>query len=482
MTCGIIPPSLRSSILFEILIDISCVAAIVGANVMDKKSHSLTEPHNIHYKNLQRCYLIAYYLACFADWLQGPYLYKLYKDYGYTDDVIAKLYITGFLSSCIFGTMVGHMADRFGRKILCSAFTVMYALSCLTKVSGSYTILLLGRVLGGISTSILFTTFEAWYVNEHINFLKLPVEWLNSTFSKATFYNGVSAIFAGLLAQIFADYLEFGPVMPFIMAIPFLFMSLLVIQSTWKEHAGLVQHQQNFFTDIFTPLRLLKENDRILLFLGLVQTIFESVMYTFVFSWTPILADLQPPLGIVFSFFMISLILGSKTYSGLVNQRYMPQNLLTFSCAIGAVSFCVVTLSLTTMVVHIQDHDPYTNKSMSIICFVMFLIYEWSVGIYFPAIGFLRSRTVPEEYRATLSNWLRVPMNVFTVVSITLKHGGDSEDVAGLKKFQFIFGLSTLLMIGAVFASIVFSRKYSKKVVCDELAELKAGKLSAETV
>ncbi|KAF6203509.1 hypothetical protein GE061_001840 [Apolygus lucorum] len=457
--------------------------AIVGANVMDKKSHSLTEPHNIHYKNLQRCYLIAFYLATFADWLQGPYLYKLYKDYGYTDDTIAHLYISGFLSSCIFGLLVGHLADRFGRKMLCSCFTIIYSLACLTKVNSSYSILLIGRILGGISTSILFTTFEAWYVNEHINFLKLPVEWLNSTFSKATLYNGVSAIVAGLMAQLFADYLDFGSVTPFILAIPFLLLSLIVIQSTWKEHAGLVQHQHHLVKDIFSPVKLLLESDRILLFLGVVQTVFESVMYTFVFSWTPILADLQPPLGLIFSLFMVALICGSKTYSSLVNQRYQPQNLLTFSCVTAAITFCVITLSLTTMVVHIQDHDPNTNKSMSIICFVMFLVYEWCVGMYYPAIGYLRSRTVPEEYRATLSNWLRVPMNIFTCISITLKHGGDSEDVTGLKKFQFIFGLSTLLMIGAVFASIVFSRKYSKKIVCDEVAELKAGKrISTETV
>ncbi|CAA9997624.1 unnamed protein product, partial [Nesidiocoris tenuis] len=71
----------------------------------------------------------------------------------------------------------------------------------------------------------------------------------------------------------------------------------------------------------------------------------------------------------------------------------------------------------------------------------MFLVYEVSVGIYYPAIGYLRSRSVPEEYRATLSNWLRVPMNVFTCLMITLNNGSDSEDVTGLKKFQFIFGL-----------------------------------------
>ena len=46
-----------------------------------------------------------------ADWLQGPYLYKLYEEYGYTQGDIAWLFVIGFLSSLAFGTVVGGLAD-----------------------------------------------------------------------------------------------------------------------------------------------------------------------------------------------------------------------------------------------------------------------------------------------------------------------------------------------------------------------------------
>jgi hypothetical protein len=46
-----------------------------------------------------------------ADWLQGPYVYALYESYGYDSSDIAKLFITGFGSSMIFGTFVGSLAD-----------------------------------------------------------------------------------------------------------------------------------------------------------------------------------------------------------------------------------------------------------------------------------------------------------------------------------------------------------------------------------
>ena len=47
-----------------------------------------------------------------GDWLQGPYVYALYQYYGYDQGQIGKLFIAGFGSSMVFGTIVGSMADR----------------------------------------------------------------------------------------------------------------------------------------------------------------------------------------------------------------------------------------------------------------------------------------------------------------------------------------------------------------------------------
>jgi hypothetical protein len=47
-----------------------------------------------------------------GDWLQGPYVYALYQHYGYTTGDIGKLFIAGFGSSMVFGTIVGSLGDR----------------------------------------------------------------------------------------------------------------------------------------------------------------------------------------------------------------------------------------------------------------------------------------------------------------------------------------------------------------------------------
>ena len=47
-----------------------------------------------------------------GDWLQGPYVYALYQSYGFDRGAIGRLFIAGFGSSMLFGTVVGSLADK----------------------------------------------------------------------------------------------------------------------------------------------------------------------------------------------------------------------------------------------------------------------------------------------------------------------------------------------------------------------------------
>ena len=47
--------------------------------------------------------------------------------------------------------------------------------------------------------------------------------------------------------------------------------------------------------------------------------------------------------------------------------------------------------------------------------YVAFLVFECCVGIYFPAMGTMKSIIVPEESRAALYNLFRVPLNVIVL-------------------------------------------------------------------
>ncbi len=84
---------------------------------------------------------------------------------------------------------------------MCLIFTVFYGVSCLTKHSPNFYVLLFGRFLGGICTSILMSCFEAWLVHEH-RARHHPEEWLGLTMAVTSQGNGIVAIVAGVLGQL----------------------------------------------------------------------------------------------------------------------------------------------------------------------------------------------------------------------------------------------------------------------------------------
>lgn len=47
-----------------------------------------------------------------GDWLQGPYVYYPYSQYGFRKGEIGQLFIAGFEFSMLFGTIVGSLADN----------------------------------------------------------------------------------------------------------------------------------------------------------------------------------------------------------------------------------------------------------------------------------------------------------------------------------------------------------------------------------
>ncbi|CAG7663056.1 unnamed protein product [Allacma fusca] len=401
---------------------------------------------NKEFSLLQRKYFIPYFMALFSDWLQGPYVYKLYSYYGYAQDEIAVLYITGFAASVTFGTATGPLADKFGRKKLSITFCLMYTLCCLSKLSPSYDILLAGRVLGGISTSILFSVFESWYIHEHTVVWKYPLEWISITFSKATFFNGLLAIIAGVIAEVGADWLDLGPVAPFLTAIPFLVIASVWIYLTWDENLG--QQERNWGGQCLEGLTTILGNRKIL-FLGLIQSIFESCMYIFVFLWTPVLEGGKPPLGLTFSSFMVAIMIGSSLYSHLLTRGFKSERILTV---------CLAIMSSCMFFCGFLSGPTWPNSEIFI--YTSFLFLETAVGLYFPSIGYVRGEVIPDGLRANIMNWFRVPMNIITCGGLIGMHKLNT-----LYANQIMFLLCGALSILGLMISLVFSRMMKRSPI-----------------
>ena len=363
----------------------------------------------------QKTYFAAYFPAILADWLQGPYLYKLYSHYGFQEDQIAVLYVCGFASTVILGTWTPIAADRYGRKKLCIMFTVIYTVACMLKLSWNYGVLILARILGGVATSLLFSAFEAWYVTEHVEKNDFPKEWIDVTFYKASVWNGILAIMAGLVANVLAEWLDFGPVSPFMLAIPFLLLSGVVVLIKWDENCS--KQKTEFKRPCEAGFRKIVEEPKIFL-IGIIQSLFESSMYIFIFIWTPALDHpsdgLAPSLGITFSSFMVCIMIGNALFHILSIKRIPVLNLLTASIILALLANIVCAIA--------SSGDPEHRSSKRNTVFLAFLVVEISVGMYFPAMTFIRSQLVPEATRRSILNWFRVPLNLITCIVLMMLH------------------------------------------------------------
>merc|ERR1719453_1918651 len=151
------------------------------------------------FQKFQIKYLAAWSLCVLADWLQGPYVYALYEAYGYTRAENAQLFVAGFGASFVFGTFVAGFADSIGRKRAVLLYCLLYIVSCMTKHFNSMPVLMLGRVTGGVATSLLFSAFESWLVSEHTIRHSFNSKLLGYNFSMMYFVMYLTAVGTGLI-------------------------------------------------------------------------------------------------------------------------------------------------------------------------------------------------------------------------------------------------------------------------------------------
>lgn len=417
------------------------LAACLGLELAARRCHppagaTPAAPHHANpaFRRFQRRYYRAYLPALAADWLQGPFLYKLYAHYRFLEGQIAILYVCGFAATVLFGPVAAPLVDRLGRKKSCVLFALTYSLCCLLKLSRDYLVLAAGRALGGLSTALLFAAFEGWYVHEHVERHDFPREWIAVTFARAAFWNNVLAVGAGGAAELFAEGLGLGPVAPFLVAVPLLVLAALFAGRGWDENYG---QRRPLAKSCGDGLRCLLGDRRVLL-LGTVQALFESVIYIFIFLWTPVLDPHGAPLGVVFAAFMAASALGSALYRLALSRRYRLQPLQLLALAVLLLFFSLFMLTFSTS----PGQESPTES------FLAFLLIELACGLYFPAMGFLRRQVVPEKERLGVMNWFRLPLNLLACLGLLVLH--DSDRRTGTRS---MFGLCAAVALLALLAA-----------------------------
>ena len=419
------------------------------------------------FKAFQREYLVVYLVIMLADWLQGTNMYTLYSGYGVS---VSTLFLTGFSSSLVFGTFVGLLVDEYGRRRACVLFCVLEIIINLLEHVPSMGLLLVGRVLGGISTSLLFSAFESWMVAEHRK-RGYPEAWLAGTFSLAAAGNGFVAVFAGLLAQVAADYR--GDIGPFQLAIALTVLALGFVLR-WPENYGAAGDAKSssvaasVSSSLATASAAIRKDKRVAL-LAAVSALFEGATFTFVFMWVPALIGKYPyagdlPTGLVFASFMVAITLGGVVYGLAVGDG--DAALLAGSDAVERFSLLVLLAAAAAMAVPTLGADaavaPQASAALATFpaTVAAFLLLEVCVGCFNGCAATMRARYIPDAVQGAVMNLSRVPLNVLVVAGTTMADHAPAQVAFGAVAATFLLGA---LLQGLLVAQLAPPKKQAKK-------------------
>ena len=426
-----------------------------------KKTNKTTTKYNkSKFLSFQRTYLLVFYVTQLADWLQGPTMYELYLEY--TNDstftpsnaplsecfsnpsattchpakwgqgFIGILFITGFATSSIASMFVGPLIDTYGRRLSCMIYCVLEIVINSMEHSIDMRVLLFGRFLGGISTSILFVSFESWMVTEHRK-RGFPDVLMSQTNAWAQIGNGILAVLAGIICQIMKD--TYGPIGPFKLAIATTATILALVFFTWNENYGGSTNSKGIESSLssnFANAWKYVIHRPTIICLGLTQALFEGAMYTFVFNYVPALYSVGiTSTGLVFSCLMVCVTIGGILFEMFVGES-APSFIAMNASKFALITFTTGTLAFLTVALF------STNFYMILIGFCLF---ETCVGGAFAAMATLRGQLLPQELQGTIMNIFRVPLNMLVVVGTKLDSWYESD---------FIFGTCAVWLLLAV--------------------------------
>lgn len=391
-------------------------------------------------------YLFVTLVVMLADGLQGTHLYVLYEGYGFS---VASLYCLGFITGALTAPITGPLIDRFGRKksalVYCALEVGINMLEQFPFLSG----LIVSRVVGGITTNLLSTVFEAWLDTEYRNrgFAKEEYETL---MRDSVVVSNLAAIASGYLAHILAE--SFGNVGPFEGAVTCTAVAFAVIFVLWSENYGKSGQEgeenksKSPLTQLNETLSFIKSDSRVLR-VCITQGLTLGSLHIFIFLWSPLLKEFsagcngtvwgldnqgEPAYGLIFGAFMAAGVLGGLCSPAVrkivtlllspLTKGSVPETVtvddegpvramdVEFQGAL-CYFFCACLLLAPSLM------SASVEYTFSVALF-SFIGYEFSVGIYSPCEGVMRSIYIPPESRGSIMTVPSIIVNVAVAIAV----------------------------------------------------------------
>lgn len=238
---------------------------------------------------------------------------------------------------------------------------------------------------------------------------------------------------------------------------------MLESKNRWRTRLGLPTRQRELASPAPTPKgsRLTVTDPRTLFAIVMAMCFLEGSMYIMVYSWSQALTSARdlafdwargkPPFGLIFSNFMCALTLGSFFFT------YFTRDGNSVRLSSSTVQIAMVSASTCLLITVWAEAESKT--------FWAFCIFEFCLGLYFPAMAYLKGTLVGNTQRATVYGLMRVPLNTFAVLAlVTIQEGTRSSrlwhDVADHDAGDASRENRFMLCSGMLILSVVFMAKY----------------------
>jgi hypothetical protein len=178
----------------------------------------------------------------------------------------------------------------------------------------------------------------------------------------------------------------------------------------WKENIAKVDNTDSSKKPNIGDAWKVMLADKKIMLVGAVQALFEGAMYIFVLQWPPALKssifaskfgpNAAVPFGKVFSCFMACCLLGSSAFGAIVSRGIAVETMTTIMLGLATVAMTLATI---------------TGTNGLGLLIAAFFLFEACVGMYFPSIGSLRAKYIPDKYRSVIMNLFGIPLNLIVV-------------------------------------------------------------------
>ncbi|CAF0848880.1 unnamed protein product [Adineta steineri] len=419
--------------LFKVIKAVMSVAVAVDDNPLVDVNSS---PEKVA-KRLQVIFLIGNLFVAAANHLPGAYRYAIYQSHGINRSTIELFYVGYYASTLLIGTFIASLADKFGRRLACIFFAVFYILYCLSFHFNLLWVLAIATVPWGIASALDQTVLESWLITEH-RALSLDSQSLKRILGNTSVVKILTSIGMAFISQPLVQY--FGYTAPFDVAIGILFIMVIFILLTWKENYG--NKDTSSRTSFVAATKILRTDFRVVL-LGLSSSFFETAVYIHGIQWTPILQSAKSliihdpiPLGYCFAGQVLFRFIGTSAFAKIAKH-------------FRAESFMIVVFLLSAAGLSVPLFAPDAQWPI----LIGFFLYEFCVGVYRPSMSYLKSQYIPDEVRATLMNYMRIPQ-LLLVLAILLSH---------FSLFVVYILWMCMLLLAMIFMIVLRSLKVSDK-------------------